>query len=135
MTRESQHAELEVDTDVKIFRRNFFVGIFSSEFFRRNFFVGIFSSKFFSSVVGPSSVRPSVRSSSVRPSGVDFTSNGKIISIGQKKSQLYRTAITYIIYLVQLPKHVISSISLLKTYVEVMTVAGELKSLARVITD
>ena len=38
------------------FRRNFFVGIFSSEFFRPNFFRPIFSS-----VVGPSSVRPSVR--------------------------------------------------------------------------
>ena len=46
------------------------------EFFRRNFFVGILSSEFFSSVVGPSSLRPSsvrpsscvVRPSSVRPS-------------------------------------------------------------------
>ena len=32
--------------DVKKIRRNFFVGIFSSEFFRRIFFVGIFSSEF-----------------------------------------------------------------------------------------
>ena len=47
----------------------FFVQIFSSEFFRRNFFVGIFSSEFFSSVVGPSSIRPSsvVRRSSGQP--------------------------------------------------------------------
>ena len=65
--------------DVKFFRRNFFVGIFSSEFFRQNFFVGIFSSEFFrpnffrpSSVRRPSVRRPFVRRPSiVRPSDDD----------------------------------------------------------------
>ena len=69
--------------DVKKICRNFFVGIFSSDFFRQNFFVRIFSSEFFRrnfvvriffvrrrSVVRPSVVRPFVRPS-VRPPAVE----------------------------------------------------------------